>query len=186
MAEKYYNIRLNNNIFMDTSRYGFQEGAFVNKTIDNKGYADDRYNFKKKGIVKKKAEGIWGLLGIYDDIEDYIPLDKIAILGYEKDGKIYDFVTGIEIPFANKQDAQQYNFITHNQLLEWNENSVAKELEKLTACPQNIIAYKIRMMAVKKESEKKHLEFLKNVKASNETLARSRKVIGDFRKKYGK
>lgn len=183
MTEKYYQVYLNNNIFMNDASDGYFEGGFANQAIDGSVYDDDKLNFKKKGKVLKKAEGIKGLFGIYTEEEGYVPLERVLIIGFEKDSKIYDLITGLEIPFASKEEAKQYDFITYHKLENVTEFRVAQEIEKFNDCPQNILAYKARMSAVKKESERIHSESLESVQKNDDTLIRSRKIIEDFKKR---
>lgn len=157
MANKYYNVYLNNNIFRCTIDYHVCDNVFTNEDINKDIILEPTYKFKQKISVENNP--IQSLFGIKTDV---VPLNYIYIIGYEKDDKIYDLITGKELKFSKKYEAKYTDELTYYYLKEINILKVAEEIEKLSSWQTNLDAYRQRIEYIEEEVKKVHINYLEN------------------------
>ena len=167
MKESYFNVLLNNNIFADMDLYGLRDGAFTNQCMKD-----------GKLITLPEEEQFKVATN-----NNYVPLEKVPIICYEKGDELYDIVTNIEIPHTIKPE--KCDCITYYRYTELNEVEVAKSLEKLASYKPNIDIYRKRMQSIMDISKNNYQDYINQNKRHTDELVRSRKIIEDFRLKYG-
>lgn len=182
---KYYLLSLNNNVC-----------AYKNDIPTGDSYSknyfkyDQSRDFRKLIIVEFENPNFL-FIKPKNTVQHWNKETDVSVLAFEQNEKIYDAITRKEIIFADEKKAHgesstYYDCLTYSSKSSLSEKKLAEIAECFLDYEQNVYIYAECIDKVEEYNHYCYLQTIKMNKEKEKELVRTRSIINEFQKKYGK